>query len=235
MDIYGEVSSPLDLAREVLKDKAYFQKSGGGVTLSGGEPTMQTNFAKELLTIFRQAGIHTALDTCGQCSWETLEELLPHTDMILYDLKEINPAKHKEFTGVSNTRILENLALLGRFIKEQRKPLELWIRTPLIPGYTNTQENIRGIGAFIVKHLGQSISRWELCTFNKLCIHKYDGLGIKWKFGKSPLLSRDDAQMLALLARNSGPPPEVIHLSGPTQESNPEESPDKNIAQSISG
>jgi pyruvate formate lyase activating enzyme len=233
MDIYGEVSTPLDLARQVLKDKAYFQKYGG-VTLSGGEPTMQPLFVKELLYIFRKEGIHTALDTCGQCSWETLEELLPYTDMVLYDLKEINPDKHKEFTGVSNIRILENLVLLGRYLQEQGKPRELWIRTPLIPGYTATRENLWGIGAFIGEHLGKCVSRWELCTFNNLCIHKYEGLGIHWDFSTSRLLSRDNTQKLALQARNSGLSPEIVHLSGPTQENNQEKLPedlvDNNIA-----
>jgi pyruvate formate lyase activating enzyme len=86
MDIYGENCKPNDLAREAMKDKVYFQKSGGGVTLSGGEPTMQPLFTKELLSAFQQNGLHTALDTCGQCSWETLESLLPYTDLVLYEI-----------------------------------------------------------------------------------------------------------------------------------------------------
>ena len=215
MEIYGEACGPNDLVREVLKDEAYFQKSGGGVTLSGGEPTMQPFFAKELLSAFKRGGIHTALDTCGQCSWETLDALLPHTDLVLYDLKEINADKHKEFTGVSNARILENLVLLRRFMKEHSLPGELWIRTPLIPGCTATPENLQGIGIFIKEHLGPSVSRWELCTFNNLCIHKYEGLGIRWDFRKAALLSRDEAERFASLARESGVDPGIVHLSGP--------------------
>ena len=106
-------ASPDDLLREVVKDKAYFQKSGGGVTLSGGEPTMQPLFTRELLAACQRSGLHTALDTCGQCSWETLEALLPHTDMIMYDLKEIDPDKHKKFTGISNTRNTAKIYILG--------------------------------------------------------------------------------------------------------------------------
>ena len=105
MEIYGEACGPNDLVREVLKDEAYFQKSGGGVTLSGGEPTMQPLFAKELLSTFKQGGIHTALDTCGQCPWETLDALLPHTDLVLYDLKEINPDKHKDLPFGDDARL----------------------------------------------------------------------------------------------------------------------------------
>jgi len=218
MEIYGEACGPNDLVREVLKDEAYFQKSGGGVTLSGGEPTMQPLFAKALLSAFKQGGIHTALDTCGQCPWETLDTLLPHTDLVLYDLKEINADRHKEFTGVSNTRILENLILLRRFMKEHSLPGELWIRTPLIPGCTATPENLRGIGMFIKEHLGPSVSRWELCTFNNLCINKYEGLGIDWDFRKAGLLSRDEAERLTCLARESGVDPRIVHVSGSMRE-----------------
>ncbi|HYA32236.1 MAG TPA: glycyl-radical enzyme activating protein, partial [Thermodesulfovibrionales bacterium] len=218
MEVYGEAWNLDDLVREVLKDEAYFKKSGGGVTLSGGEPTMQPLFAKAVVSAFKQAGIHIALDTCGQCSWETLDALLPYTDLVLYDLKEINADKHKAFTGISNTRILENLILLSRFMKEHRLRSELWIRTPLIPGCTDTPENLRGIGIFIKEHLEPCVSRWELCTFNNLCIHKYEGLGIQWEFRNAALLSRDEAKQLAFLARESGVDPEIIHLSGPTRE-----------------
>jgi pyruvate formate lyase activating enzyme len=224
MEIYGEDCGPNDVAREVLKDKTYFQKSGGGVTLSGGEPTMQSLFAKGLLSSFKQGGIHTALDTCGHYPWETLDELLPYTDLVLYDLKEINADKHKAFTGASNTRILENLILLSRFMKEHSLPGELWIRTPLIPGCTATPENLRGIGMFIKEHVGASVSRWELCTFNNLCIHKYEGLGSEWAFRKAALLSRDEAEGFASLAQESGIDPGIVSLSGPMREADTDES-----------
>ena len=226
MGIYGEAWAPDDLMAEVLKDEVYFRKSGGGVTLSGGEPTMQPLFAKELLSAFKQRGLHTALDTCGQCSWETLEALLPYTDLVLYDFKEINPDKHRVFTGVSNVRILENLVLLGRFMEEHSLPGELWIRTPLIPDCTATPENLRGIGMFIKENLGPSVSRWELCTFNNLCIHKYEGLGINWEFRKTALLSRDEAEGFASLARESGVDPGIVHLSGPMRVDYADESPE---------
>ena len=113
MEAYGEVFSAHDLVREVIKDKVYFQKSGGGVTLSGGEPTMQPVFTGELLSSFKQKSVYTALDTCGQCSWETLEALLPQVDLVLYDLKELDPGNHKRFTGITNKRILQNLIMLG--------------------------------------------------------------------------------------------------------------------------
>jgi pyruvate formate lyase activating enzyme len=224
MSIYGEAWEPDDLMAEVMKDETYFQKSGGGVTLSGGEPTMQPLFVKELLSAFKQCDVHTALDTCGQCSWETLNTLLPHIDLVLFDLKEINSDKHTVFTGVSNTRILENLILVRRFMEEHRLPGDLWIRTPLIPGCTATPENLQGIGMFIKEHLGSSVSRWELCTFNNLCIHKYEGLGIDWDFRKAALLSRNEAERLASLARESGVDPGMVHLHGPMRVVDADES-----------
>jgi pyruvate formate lyase activating enzyme len=226
MEIYGEACEVNNLVHEVLKDETYFQKSGGGVTLSGGEPTKQPLFAKAVLSALKQYGIHTALDTCGQCPWETLDTLLPYTDLVLYDLKEINSDQHKKFTGVSNTKILENLILLSRSIKEHRLPGELWIRTPLIPDFTAAPENLQGIGMFIKERLGPSVSRWELCTFNKLCIHKYEGLGIQWDFRKTALLSRDKAERLTCLAQESGIDPGIVHLSGPMRVADANESPE---------
>lgn len=227
MEAYGEVFSVDDLVREVIKDKVYFQKSGGGVTLSGGEPTMQPVFTKELLSSFKQKGVYTALDTCGQCSWETLEALLPQADLVLYDLKEIDPENHMRFTGITNKRILQNLITLGRFMKDRGMPGDLWIRTPLIPGCTATPENIKGIGAFIKKHLSSVVSRWDLCTFNNLCTHKYDGLGIDWRFKRAGLLDEDQADHLVTLARSSGVDAGIVHLSGPTSRAYPYDPPDE--------
>ena len=96
---------------------------------------------------------------------------------MLYDLKEIDPENHKRFTGITNKGILHNLIMLGNFMKDRGMPGDLWIRTPLIPGCTATPENIKGIGAFIKKQLHSVVSRWDLCTFNNLCTHKYDGWG----------------------------------------------------------
>jgi pyruvate formate lyase activating enzyme len=226
LDNYGESINSQDLLREVLKDRAYFQSSGGGVTLSGGEPALQSAFAQELFSLLSREGIATALDTCGQCSWETLEALLPETDLVLYDLKEIDPDKHNRYTGRSNTRILENIISLASLMREQGRPRELWIRTPLIPGCTATPENIRGIGDFIQKELGNQVRRWELCTFNNLCTHKYESLGITWDFCKTALLSADEAASLARLARESGVDPAIVHVSGPLREVAPDDTPE---------
>ena len=103
-------------------------------------------------------------------------------------------------------------------------PGKLWIRTPLIPDFTATRENIKGIGVFIKEHLGEIVGRWELCTFNNLCIHKYESLGIDWVFKKTGLISPEEAETLASLARNSGVKPEIVHLSGPMRNADSTES-----------
>jgi len=123
-----------DLVAEVVKDRAYFEKSGGGITLGGGEPCLQLQFSRELLFKLKESGIHTALDTCGMCSRDALEKLLPLSDLVLFDLKEIDPHKHRAFTGSTNDKILANLLFVRDRMNADGRPGELWIRTPIIPG-----------------------------------------------------------------------------------------------------
>jgi pyruvate formate lyase activating enzyme len=215
LSVYGEELGVEELVHELLKDRIYFEKSGGGVTLSGGEPTMQPEFAQALLSSLKLHGVHTALDTCGQCTWETLSALLPHTDLVLYDLKEADPVNHKRFTGTANARILDNLKLLARFMRENGRPRELWIRTPLIPDCTATVANLERIGEFIQEHLGSLAGRWELCTFNNLCADKYDALDMNWEFRNCSPLREGDANLLVDAATASGVDPSIVHLNGP--------------------
>ena len=104
----------------------------------------------------KKLGIKTALDTCGFCSKESLEKILPYTDIVLYDLKEIDPVKHKEYTGFSNEKILANLIDLAEYSEHHDSPPEIWIRTPIIPGTTDNETNILGIGKFIAKRYNTS-------------------------------------------------------------------------------
>jgi pyruvate formate lyase activating enzyme len=215
LSIYGEEREVEELVNELLKDRVYFEKSGGGVTLSGGEPTMQAEFAKALLSSLKRHGVHTALDICGQSSWEALEALLPHTDLVLYDLKEADPENHRRFTGTTNARILDNLKSLARYMREYGLPRDLWIRTPLIPDCTATVVNLERIGEFIREHLGFLAGRWELCTFNNLCADKYDALGISWGFRGCSPLPEAEANRFADTAASSGVDPGIVHISGP--------------------
>ncbi len=203
-----------DLVNEVIKDRAYFEKSGGGITLSGGEPTMQADFAGQLLQRLRGLGIHTALDTCGVCSKNSLEKLLPYSSMVLFDLKEIDPDNHITFTGSKLDPVLENLIFTAQFMKSHIYPQTLWIRTPLIPDATARKENIRGIGQFISSHLRSTVARWELCAFNNLCKDKYIRLGLHWPFKDKELLQKSVIDELTEVARRSGVNPDIVHWSG---------------------
>ena len=216
MKMSGEIWGIKRLSAEVLKDRAYFETSGG-VTLSGGEPTMQATAAAALLKGLKEKGIHTALDTSGQCTPDTLDALLPSVDLVLYDIKEIDPDRHKRFTGVSNKQILENLAHLCRYRETHEISTDLWVRTPIIPGATASEENIRGIGRFIASLPDGMVSRWELCAFNNLCGSKYRRLGMEWLFKDTPLLDRGYMETLADCAAGSGVNPEIVRWSGPTR------------------
>ncbi len=225
MDIHGEYRDAQSLAAELLKDSVYFEKSGGGVTLSGGEPTLQAKFCRQLLETFESSRCaHSARYLRARFVGVNGALLLPYADLVMFDLKEMDTTKHKKFTGAANKLILENLLRLVRHAGKEKSSFTLWIRTPLIPGCTATPENIKKIGAFIGKNMGAAVARWELCTFNNLCLHKYEGLGLDWKLKNTPLLSSVEAQALAEAARHSGVNPDIVHLSGPLKLTDKQES-----------
>lgn len=206
-----------DLVAEVIKDRAYFEKSGGGITLGGGEPSLQLQFNRELLLRLKELGLHTALDTCGMCSRDALEKLLPYSDMVLFDLKEIDPRKHQEFTGNTNNKVLDNLLFVRESMQSEGRPYELWIRTPIIPNATATEENVRGIGRFLAANLDGLVNRWELCAFNNLCRDKYLRLDLNWEYKDQGLLSKQSMEKMAAIARNSGVDPAIVYWSGSTK------------------
>ncbi len=220
LEMLGRNWGVSELAAELAKDRAWFEKSGGGVTLSGGEVTMQTEFSVMLLSELQGAGIHTAIDTCGQCAFAALEKLLPHSDLVLYDIKEIDPEKHKRFTGQDNRRILDNLLLLAEKIRQNGNSTVLWIRTPVIPEATEREDNIKGIGRFIAEHLNGVAVRWELCAFNNLCRDKYSRLGLEWRYAGKSLLSMQDMERIAAWARESGVDAQIVSWSGGTRIDN---------------
>jgi len=202
------------LLAETLKERVFFRNSGGGVTLSGGEPCLQADFAAGFFEACRREGIHTALDTCGYTRWEAIEPVVRHSDLVLYDLKEMDSARHLVFTGGSNERILANLLRLRDFLREDGSRPAIWIRTPLVPGYTATEENIAAIARFIDGHLGERVERWELCAFNNTCAAKYGKLGRRWTLEGQSLLDREVGNCLVETARNGLHRPESVHLTG---------------------
>ncbi len=190
-----------DLFYEIEKDKVYYLKSKGGITVSGGEPTLQPEFILNFLKKCQKNGISTALDTCGYASRKIYEKLLPYVNLILLDIKIIDSNDHKEYTGVPNERILKNAIWISKYIKEHGK--KMWIRTPIIPKYTATEENIRGIGKFIVNELNNIPDRWDLLSFNNLCTAKYERLDLNWILKEEPLMAKERIEHLYEIAKKT--------------------------------
>lgn len=202
-----------DLANEVAKDRAFFDVSGGGVTLSGGEPTMQPRFTNALAKLLIEMGIQTALDTCGYAREEGLWDAIRYTRIVLYDLKLLDPSAHKKWTGRDNELIIANLKRICEWKETGQWDGVVWVRTPLIPGATDDAGNIEGIGK-LVAELGSVVERWDLCPFNPLCRDQYRRLGQRWAFEKEPFQSRERLEELAVIARASGVRPEIVSVGG---------------------
>jgi pyruvate formate lyase activating enzyme len=136
------------ILQATLKNKSFFNNSSGGVTLSGGEPTMFSAFTSDLLKVFKNAGIHTLMETCGMFELTAFEEMLsPFIDLLYFDIKLINAEEHNYFCGLPNDRILANFRHLQK--KYIQGPIEIIPRTPLIPGITDTEQNLSGIADFL--------------------------------------------------------------------------------------
>ncbi|HPE18008.1 MAG TPA: glycyl-radical enzyme activating protein [Tenuifilaceae bacterium] len=150
---------------EVTKDTPFFEESGGGITLSGGEPLAQPEFTIELLRVFKSLGINTALDTCGYAPWKVVEKTIPLTDVFLYDIKIIDNQEHINQTGVSNRLILENLKQLAESAKT------IHIRIPLVEGITDSENNLQAI-INVINNL-KSVKRIDLLPYHTLAKHKF--------------------------------------------------------------
>jgi pyruvate formate lyase activating enzyme len=162
-----------DILNAVLSDKPFFDISGGGVTLSGGEATLFMDFASDLLRALKKHTIHTLLETCGQFDFDKFMNMIyPHVDTLYYDIKLIENTAHKKHCGIGNKRILSNLSLLTRQAEKDGKCL--LPRTPLIPGITDTKTNIFGIADFL-KNLG--IHKAALLEYNPLWHEKSENIG----------------------------------------------------------
>lgn len=207
------------LLDELLRDRPYYEKTGGGVTASGGECLNQKTFVASLFQELHRQGISTALDTSGFAPWNAFADVLPHTDYILYDLKLWDSSLHQNYTGQDNALIVENLRHISRNIRDKSCLAGLWIRTPLIPGATADAKNLHALGQFISGELSGTVSRWELCAFNNSCITKYQKLGEEWNYADTPLLRADEAEALRQAAVDGGVPDELVVVTGLLSES----------------
>ena len=212
IELLGEEWDVLALTRELLKDRSFFERSGGGVTLSGGEPAMQPTFVGRLLDECRERGVQTALDTCGLCASATLEDLVRRTDLVLYDLKLIDSGAHRELTGHGNEQVLANLEAIGELVRGATSPGSLWVRTPLIPGATDGEDNLAGIGRFLKERLDGALERWEICSFNNLCRDKYRRLGLPWRYEGFEPQGPGELERLRLAALGSGIKPGMVKM-----------------------
>jgi pyruvate formate lyase activating enzyme len=223
MSFTGQTWALDDLLHEVLKDKDYYTTFGGGVTVSGGEPLSQYPFVTEFFRRLQEQGVHTALDTCGLAPAAALKSVLPYTDYVLFDIKLLDATLHQQFTGHANDRILANLALAAetirtvngkRAIHNGRASMQLWVRTPLIPGATATTENIAAISRYIGANLLDITERWELCAFNNVCEQKYNRLDLPWPYAGERLMGQDEIDALRGIALAAGIPAAKLVISG---------------------
>jgi len=168
--LVGETRSAEEVVQEVLADRAFYQSSGGGVTLSGGEPLTQPEFSRAILQRCHGQGIHTAIETNLAFPWSCIAPLLPVVDLFLVDIKLLDDAEHRTWTGVSNRRTLDNLVRLDA----QRKPVV--VRTPVIAGLNDRPEQIGAIVAWLAAR--SNVAKYELVPYHPLGTAKYEALGL---------------------------------------------------------
>lgn len=185
-----------DVLNAVLPDKPYYDASQGGITLSGGEPLMHADFAAELLKACREAGIKTAIETNLSFPWDQIEKLVPWLDEIYFDIKLFDSAEHEKWTGSGNERILDN----ARRLSETGVPMI--VRTPLIPGATDSDENVAAIAAFVSKL--PHVRYYELLNYNVLAKAKYEPVGLTYALDNAQPLPQNRLEALRKLACQQG-------------------------------
>jgi len=166
LKVVGDLMSVDEVIAEVEKDRPFYRRSGGGVTIGGGEPLLQPHFTAGILEAAHEAYLHTALETCGLASWRHFESVLEHVDLLHIDLKHMDPVRHKEITGQSNELILDNL----RRIPSVMSPEDVIVRFPVIPGCNDTTENISDMAEFVT---GLGFKQIELIPYHRMGVSKY--------------------------------------------------------------
>ena len=199
LNLWGVFVRAKDVLDAVEKDQVFYENSGGGMTISGGEPTARFEFTFALLKGAKKRGINTALDTCGYVSWEKLDKLLEYTDIVLYDLKHLDPQGHKDFTGRENTLCLENAKLIAK------KGIPMRIRVPVIPGRTDTIDALTKTAKFVAdldkegKILGV-----DLLPYHPYAGAKYRLFGMDYPFPESDGFSDEDIMEFIELFTDEG-------------------------------
>jgi pyruvate formate lyase activating enzyme len=203
-----------EVMEELEKDRPFYNQSGGGVTFSGGDPLVQHEFTLELLKESKRRRFHTCLETEGHAAWPILEKMLPYVDMMLYDIKHMDSEKHREYTGVGNELILKNLSKLAAYGAPP-----LIVRTPIVPGYTDSRQNMEAIAEF-VSQLGPSVVQYQLLPYFAIMKEKYTALGLNYDL-PTQRPSKEEMVELVELMRSRGIPAIVgayQEIKAPTQK-----------------
>jgi pyruvate formate lyase activating enzyme len=192
----GRALTVTQVMAEAQRDTAFYDESGGGVTLSGGEPLWQPDFALPLLQACKRQEMHTAVDTCGFAPWEAIDRLREYTDLFMYDLKLLDDVRHRQFTGVSNSLILQNLQVLSQ------RGHHIVLRVPVIPGINDDDESIRQIGAFAaaLPHLDGV----DLLPYHHIGVDKYVRLDRTYRLPETRPPSDERMAEMAHLLRQFG-------------------------------
>jgi pyruvate formate lyase activating enzyme len=190
---HGQERSVDDLLAFVEQDSVFYDSSGGGLTLSGGEPLLQPQFALALLREAKARGIHRALETCGHCSWPVLARACESLDFMIYDLKSVDASKHREQTGIANERILSNFHRMCCDFPE----LPLLVRTPVIPGFNDREEDVEAILSVISAY---PHVRYELLPYHRTAQAKYASLGREYPLADITLAPDRMTRLRALVA-----------------------------------
>ena len=189
--MYGKEYTVREIIAKVAEDDVFYMRSGGGITLSGGEPLAQPDFALALLREARKEHLHTTIESCGSYPVEVLDQACHLLDTLIFDIKCLSPEKHKSYTGHSNDRILKNIQhVLQHFPK-----LPVLVRTPVIPGFNDSEEEIMGIQQLLSPF---PQARYEILTYHRLGQPKYAYLDRPWLMGN---VTADETRMSALRSR----------------------------------
>lgn len=191
---WGKEMSVEECMEIIRKDKGYYERSGGGVTVSGGDPLVQSDFVKELFKQCKEENIQTCCESTFHAPWENIQKILPYTDLIISDIKHMDSEKHKKYTGVSNELILENLKKLA----QERS--DIILRIPVIPNVNDNMENLEATADFILNEMKGSVRTLQLLSFMRLGEEKYESLGIPYKMTGIRLNRRSFQNKIAKIA-----------------------------------
>ena len=194
---YGEEKTSEEVFNKVRRDKMFYETSGGGVTVSGGEPLTRSEFVAELFEMCHADGITTCVETCGCVPKENVERILPHTDLFYFDLKIMDARRHKEYTGMDNALILEN----ARYIASQGA--EILFRQPIIPTVNDTEENVRATAEFI-RSLGREDIAIQLMPYHRMGSAKYAALEQPYELEGLQIMPMEDVEALCELYKQLG-------------------------------